>query len=160
MYALIVASYKTAVDDSKYVLQIVQRSVCCAEDIDEKCFQPKYDTAHDERTPLTWLKGGLKVPLSPFKPPLNHLKPTLKASAYSFKRFTSRLLKSSFSLSLYVPITSDECHAWFHLNTEQVNITNKILPMVGFEPPTPHGLKITSPKLSPLGYNSLDMRWN
>ena len=35
------------------------------------------------------------------------------------------------SLSLYAPITSDECHAWFHLNiasqaarnTEQMNIT-------------------------------------
>ena len=34
-------------------------------------------------------------------------------------------------LSLYAPITSDECHAWFHLNaaspaarnTEQVSIT-------------------------------------
>ena len=46
------------------------------------------------------------------------------------KRFTSRsFLKISFSL--YAPITSDECHAWFHLNaaspaarnTEHVNIT-------------------------------------
>ena len=32
----------------------------------------------------------------------------LKAGANSFKRFTSRLLKVSFSL--YAPITSDECH--------------------------------------------------
>ena len=53
----------------------------------------------------------------------------LKASAHSFKRFTSRLLKVSFSL--YALFTTDECHAWFHLNaaspavrnTEQVNIT-------------------------------------
>ena len=37
----------------------------------------------------------------------------------------------SIFLSLYAPITSDECHAWFHLNAaspavknaEQVNIT-------------------------------------
>ena len=58
----------------------------------------------------------------------------LKASAHFFKRFTSRLLKLSFSL--YAPITSDECHAWFHLNTaspaarnkEQVNITKKSCP--------------------------------
>ena len=33
----------------------------------------------------------------------------IKARAHSFKRFTSRLLKLSFSL--YAPITSDECHA-------------------------------------------------
>ena len=44
-------------------------------------------------------------------------------------------------LSLDAPITSDECHALFHLNTaspaarstEQVNI-KKILSTVGFEP--------------------------
>ena len=62
-------------------------------------------------------------------------------------------LSLSLSLSLSAPITSDECHAWFHLNTanpaarntEQVNITKKILSTVGFEPPTPHGLQITSP---------------
>ena len=38
-------------------------------------------------------------------------------------------------LTIYAPITSDECHAWFHLNavspagrnTEQVNITKKIV---------------------------------
>ena len=58
----------------------------------------------------------------------------LKASAHSFKHFTSRaFLKISFSL--YAPITSDECHAWFHLNaaspaernTEQVNIKKKLV---------------------------------
>ena len=58
----------------------------------------------------------------------------VKASAHSFKRFTSPpFLKSSFSL--YALITSDEWHAWFHLNaaspaarnTEQVNITKKNL---------------------------------
>ena len=71
-------------------------------------------------------------------------------------------------LSPYAPITSDECHAWFHLNAaspaarnmEQVNITKKILSTVGFEPATPHGLQITSPPLSPLGHNSRAMRWN
>ena len=55
-------------------------------------------------------------------------------SAHSLKRFTLRLLKLSFSL--YAPITSDECHARFHLNaastaarnTEQVNITKKSCP--------------------------------
>ena len=39
-------------------------------------------------------------------------------------------------LSLYAPITSDKCHAWFHLNaasqaarnTEQANITKKSCP--------------------------------
>ena len=54
-----------------------------------------------------------------------------KASAH-FKHFISRLLKLSFSL--YPPITSGECHAWFHLNaaspaarnTKQVILT-KIL---------------------------------
>ena len=57
----------------------------------------------------------------------------LKASAHSFKRVTSQLLKLSFSL--YAPITSDECHAWFHLNAaspaarnmEQVNITKNLV---------------------------------
>ena len=42
----------------------------------------------------------------------------------------------SIFLSLYAPITSDECHAWFHLNAaspavrnaEQVNITKNSLP--------------------------------
>ena len=33
----------------------------------------------------------------------------IKASAHSFKRFTSRCLKLSFSL--YATITSDECQA-------------------------------------------------
>ena len=58
----------------------------------------------------------------------------LKASAHSFKRFTwPPFLKLSFSLC--APITSDECHAWFHLNaasratrnTEQVKIIFKNL---------------------------------
>ena len=42
-------------------------------------------------------------------------------------------LKLHKYLSLYAPITSDECHAWFHFhaaspaarNTEQLNITKK-----------------------------------
>ena len=63
-----------------------------------------------------------------------------KASVHSFQRFTSPpFLKLSFSL--YAPITSDECPAWFHFNaaspaarnTEQVNKT-KIFFIVGFEP--------------------------
>ena len=49
----------------------------------------------------------------------------------------------SIFLSLYAPITSDECRAWFHLNAaspavrnvEQVNIKKKFLSTVGFEPP-------------------------
>ena len=64
----------------------------------------------------------------------------VNASAHSFNRFNSPpFLKVSFSL--YAPITSDECHTWFHFNavspaarnTEQVNIA-KILFKVGFEP--------------------------
>ena len=39
----------------------------------------------------------------------------LKASAHSFKQFTSRLLKSTFSLSMHI-YNSDGCHAWFHLH--------------------------------------------
>ena len=40
-----------------------------------------------------------------------------KASAHSFKQFTSRLLKSTFSLSLSMHIyNSDGRHAWFHLH--------------------------------------------
>ena len=36
----------------------------------------------------------------------------------------------------------------------------KILSTVGFDPPTPHGLQISSPPLSPLDQNLLDVRWN
>ena len=39
----------------------------------------------------------------------------VKASAHSFKQFTSRLLKLSFSLSMHL-YNSDERHAWFHLH--------------------------------------------
>ena len=39
----------------------------------------------------------------------------IKASAHSFKQFTSRLLKLSFSLSMHL-YTSDGRHAWFHLH--------------------------------------------
>ena len=57
-----------------------------------------------------------------------------KASAHSFKRFTLRIFRITFLL-LSAPITSDECHAWFHLNatspaarnTEQVNITKNLV---------------------------------
>ena len=69
--------------------------------------------------------------------------------------------------SLYALITSDECHAWFHLNaasptarnTEQVNITKKSCPR-GRIRSINSGLQITSPPFSPLDHNSLDMRWN
>ena len=61
------------------------------------------------------------------------LESCIKASAHSFKRFTSRLLKLFFSLC--APITSAEYHAWFHLSTaspaarkmEQVNITKNLV---------------------------------
>ena len=60
--------------------------------------------------------------------------PLFKASAHSLKHFTSRSFLK-ISLSLYTPITSDECHAWFHLNaaspaerdTEQVIITKNLV---------------------------------
>ena len=59
----------------------------------------------------------------------------VKASAHSFKRFYFAAFKIIF-LSLYAHITSDEFHAWFHLNatspaarnTEQANITKKSCP--------------------------------
>ena len=38
-----------------------------------------------------------------------------KARAHSFKQFTSRLLKSTFSLSMHI-YNSDGRHAWFHLH--------------------------------------------
>ena len=38
-----------------------------------------------------------------------------KASAHSFKQFTSRLLKLTFSLSMHL-YNSDGRHAWFHLH--------------------------------------------
>ena len=40
---------------------------------------------------------------------------SFKASAHSFKQFTSRLLKLSFSLSMHI-YNSDGRHAWFHLH--------------------------------------------
>ena len=40
---------------------------------------------------------------------------SIKASAHSFKQFTSRLLKLSFSLSMHL-YNSDGRHAWFHLH--------------------------------------------
>ena len=47
---------------------------------------------------------------------LFHIKSTIiKASAHSFKQFTSRLLKSTFSLSMHI-YNSDGRHAWFHLH--------------------------------------------
>ena len=56
----------------------------------------------------------------------------VKASAHSF--YFAAIFKIIF-FSLHAPITSDECHAWFHLNaaspavsnTEQGNITKKIV---------------------------------
>ena len=92
----------------------------------------------------------------------------LKASAHFFKRFTFAAFKIIFlSPSMHL-LPRMNVMLDFHLNAvspaarnmEQVNIAKKILPTVGFEPPTPHGLQITSPPLSPLGYNSLDMRSN
>ena len=57
----------------------------------------------------------------------------IKASAHSFKLFSSQILKLSFSL--YASVTSEECHAWFHLNaaspaarnTKQVNMTKNLV---------------------------------
>ena len=46
---------------------------------------------------------------------LNQGKFFLKACVHSFKQFTSRLLKLSFSLSMHL-YTSDGRHAWFHLH--------------------------------------------
>ena len=65
---------------------------------------------------------------------LLHLFMNIKASVHSFKHFNSPLLKESFSL--YAHITSDEYHAWFHLNaaspaarnTEKPNIIKNSYP--------------------------------
>ena len=59
--------------------------------------------------------------------------PDVKASAHSFKQVILWLLKVSFSL--YAPITSDECYAWFHFNaasaaarnTKQVTIAKNLV---------------------------------
>ena len=69
--------------------------------------------------------------LSPYMPVLRFILPLrlgwllvlrLKASVHSLKRFTSRpFLKLSFSP--YAPVTSDEYHAWFHLNTASPALT-------------------------------------
>ena len=68
-----------------------------------------------------------------------------KASAHSFKQFTSRLLKLSFSLSMHIH-NPDGRHAWFHLYgtsrpvrsaSEAKKIQNEnFLPTVGLEPTT------------------------
>ena len=69
----------------------------------------------------------------------------VKASAHSFKQFTSRLLKSNFSLSMHI-YNSDGRHAWFHLHgasrparsgSEATKYKMKnFLSIVGFEPTT------------------------
>ena len=70
----------------------------------------------------------------------------------------------SIFLSLYAPITSDECHAWFHLNAaspavrnvEQVNITQKFLSTVGFEPPNTAPLVFQSVPLNHSATETID----
>ena len=49
-----------------------------------------------------------------------------KASAHSFKQFTSRLLKSTFSLSMHI-YNSDGRHAWFrsvYYSTIQISFSD------------------------------------
>ena len=88
----------------------------------------------------------------------------VKASAHSFKHFTSRLLKLYFSFSMRLsPRMNVMLHFIWTLPVQLRGTSEhykKILSTVGFEPPTPQGLQITSPPLSQLGHNSLDMRWN
>ena len=63
------------------------------------------------------------------------LKFSTVSEIYPKTEWLGSALKSIF-LSLYAPITSYECHAWFHLNaaspaarnTEQVNITKNSCP--------------------------------
>ena len=73
----------------------------------------------------------------------------LKVSAHSFKRFTSRLLKLSFSLSLFTYKLA--CMSCFISSSCEEHGTSEhyktILSMVGFEPTTPHSLQITSQPL-------------
>ena len=70
------------------------------------------------------------------------------------KRFTSRLLKLSFSLSMHLLRRMNVMldFIWtLHMSSCEEHGTSehykKCLPTVGFEPPTPHGLQITSPPL-------------
>ena len=90
-----------------------------------------------------------------------------EASAHSFKTFYFAAFKIIF-ISLYAPITSDWYvmldfiwTLWVQLRGTRNKWTlQKILSMVGFEPPTSQGLQISSPSLSLLGRQSLDMRLN
>ena len=76
-----------------------------------------------------------------------------KASAHSFKHFTSRLLKLSFSLSIHLlPRMNVILDFIWTLPVQLRRTRNKrtlqnILSTAGFEPSTPHGLQITSPPL-------------
>ena len=88
---------------------------------------------------------------------------SVKASAHSFKRFTSRLLKLSFSLSMHhflgwmsCLISFERCQSSCeeHGTSEHFK---KILPTVGLEPQTSHGLKITSPPFSPLAWYEMEL---
>ena len=77
----------------------------------------------------------------------------IKASAHSFKRFTSRLLKLSFPLSMHLLPRMNVMLDFIWTLPVQLRGTRnkwtlqKILRTVGVEPTTPHGLLITSPPL-------------
>ena len=105
-----------------------------------------------------WRRSYTDTLLSAFDPLLSSEKRTVNKCPSLLTFYFTAILKLSFSL--YAPITSDECHAWFHLNaarnTEQVNIT-KILSTVRFEPQIRHGLQVSSPPSLPYGHNSIDM---
>ena len=76
---------------------------------------------------------------------------SLKASAHSFKQFTSRLLKLSFALSMHI-YNSDGRHAWFHLHgtsrpdrsaSEATKCKMKnSLSIVGLEPSTLNAVRL------------------
>ena len=117
----------------------------------------KSDGVHFLGLPLRFQRIGKRMR------PGRNIAEISQASAHSFKRFTSRLLKLSFSL--YAPITSDELISFERCQSscEEHGTSEhykKILSTVGFEPPTSQGLRISSPPISPLGHQSLDIRLN
>ena len=79
-----------------------------------------------------------------FKRDAYSYKRLIKASAHSFKRFTSRLLKVSVSLSMHLLLWMNVMLDFIWTLAVQLRGTRnkwtlqKILSTVGFEPPTPH----------------------
>ena len=86
----------------------------------------------------------------------------IKASVHSFNGFTWRFSKLSFTLSMHLLPRMNVLLDFIWTLPVQRRGTrnkfyNKILPTVGFEPTTPHGLQITSPPLSQLAWYDVEL---